>query len=59
MIGTKLKTFRHVLLILDNDTKGKKLFLSQRIDSINNMMNTKYNIYWSVFDKLQSKLFMV
>ena len=59
MFGTKLKILQHVQAILDINTKGQKLFLAQVTDSIIKLINNKYNIYWSLLDKPQSKIFMV
>ena len=59
MFRTKLKILQHVLAILDIDKKGNTLFLSQVTDYVIKLINTKYNIYWTLLDKPQSKLFMV
>ena len=59
MFVTKFNILQHVLKILDIDTKGKQLLLSQTIDSVGNMIHNKYGIYRSLVYKTNSKLSMV
>ena len=59
MVATKPKILQHVLTILEIETKGQKLLLSQGIDSIRNMIHNNYIIYKYLVENKHSKLFMV
>ena len=59
MFSNNLKILKHILEILDIETKGHNLLLVQLIYSLSKLIHTKYNIYQSRVEKTHSKLFMV
>ena len=59
MFSTKPKVLQYVLTILEICTNVHNLFLSRVIYYISKLIHTKYNMYRSLVDKPNSKLFMV